>query len=81
MSRIKNFFGNPDEFKNRLERMSTEDLLLFERKMEERWGYLRCCPEFYYVFEDHDESRESDALCMKYLYEEVEKREKIEPPA
>jgi len=71
-----NFFGNPDVFKKRMAKMDGKKFKIFLAKKEEQWAFLDRNRHWYYQLfaDDPDDARGRDALCMKYLYEEKEKR-------
>lgn len=75
MSKIINFFGDPEALKERVAKMDDETFMLTLRKKEAQWVLLKKTKGAYMVFgEDADDAYGRDALCMKYLYDEKEKR-------
>ncbi len=70
-----NFFGDPEVFKKRIAKMDDKKFKIFVAKKEEQWAFLQRNRNYYQLFaDDPDDARGRDALCMKYLYEEKEKR-------
>ena len=72
-----NFFGDPSSFKGKISRMTDDVFMAFFMKKEEQWSLLKNDRlNAYAVFkvEDPNDSYALDALCMKHLYDEKEKR-------
>lgn len=73
---IHNFFGDPEAFKKRIAALDKQTFEILLAKKEEQWSILQRTKSCAYAvfLEDADDAYGRDALCMKFLYEEKEKR-------